>query len=318
MTSLHIETAATVLFVIAAVTFSANDSEAALRVKAVAAENAVDVYVENHLFTRYKAEASQKYPYFFPVNGPLSGLSVTTESSEPYPHHHSLFFGCDQVNGGNYWQDSLDKGQICSTSLRIIEAEGDRVVLENECAWSKPGEAPVVHDTRRILITAPCDTVRILDFEITLTPAMDLRIDRTNHSLFAARMAPELNVASGGTLANARGDKGESGTFGKASPWCDYYGERNGITEGLAIFQHPSNPLYPVQWFTRDYGFFSPTPLYWPPNETHVSLSSGISVTLRYRVVVHAGTTEEAGVAEYFSRYSEGTEIGSLKTSTAD
>ena len=70
------------------------------------------VTIQDQLFTCYKFADSQKYPYFWPVNGPASGQSITTETSEPYPHHHSLFFGCDRVNGGNYWQESNARGQI--------------------------------------------------------------------------------------------------------------------------------------------------------------------------------------------------------------
>ncbi|HOC68576.1 MAG TPA: PmoA family protein [Candidatus Hydrogenedentes bacterium] len=304
MTSPYIRTVSILLSALSLVTLVAQDLYGAPGVSAVASENAINVYVGAKLFTSYKTAPSQKYPYFFPVNGPVSDASVTTESSDPYPHHHSLFFGCDRVNGGNYWQESLDKGQICSTSLRIVESEGARVVLENACEWRKPGEAPVARDSRRIQISAPSETLRLIEFEIRITPVVDLRIDRTNHSLFAARMVPELSVLSGGTLVNAQGDTGENGTFGKVSPWCDFYGERNGITEGLAIFQHPSNPLYPVMWFTRDYGFFSPTPLYWPQNDSHVELKAGETVTLRYLVAVHSGDTVSAGIGECFTRYA--------------
>lgn len=60
-----------------------------------------------------------------------------------------------------------------------------------------------------------------------------------------------------------------------------------GLTEGLAIFSHPSNRWSPPTWFTRDYGFFSPTPMYWLPGD-ELRLASGEKIALRYRVVVHA------------------------------
>ena len=278
------------------------DSPAELR--AVAAPDAVEVFVGEELFTAYKVGSHQKYPYFYPVNGPASGRSVTTESSEPFPHHQSLFFGCDKVNGGNYWQESIEQGQIVSVALRIIKDRGCEVSFENTCEWRKPGEAPVVRDTRTVRISAPSSNLRLIDFEIVLTPLTDIRIERTNHSLFAARMKPELSVASGGTLLNAFGDSGEAETFGKAAPWCDYYGEHEGVIEGLAIFQHPLNPLAPAPWFTRNYGFFSPTPMYWPPNGSHFAFAAGENITLRYRVVVHAGNTEEAGIPGLYGEYA--------------
>lgn len=274
-----------------------------LNLRTVTREKAVEVYAGDNLFTCYKVGDDQKYPYFFPVNGPISGTSVTTESSTPYPHHHSLFFGCDRVNGANYWQDTLEAGRICSTALRVVEAEGPQVVLENDCEWRKPGEAPVLNDTRVIRITAPDASLRIIDFEITLTPQVDVHVEKTNHSLFSARMKPEMNVLSGGVLVNAQGDTAEAGTFGLASPWCDYYAANGTVTEGLAIFQNPANPGYPAKWFTRDYGFFSPTPLYWPEDDEGITLKQGEPIALRYRVIVHEGSAETAGIKKHFEDY---------------
>ena len=107
-------------------------------------------------------------------------------------------------------------------------------------------------------------------------------------------------------MINAEGLKGEPGTFGKPSPWIDYYGKRGNITEGLAILQHPSNPWYPAPWFTRDYGFISPTPMYWPENGINIFLKKGTVLYLRYRVLVHSGDHKEAKVAEEFEKYKTG------------
>jgi len=160
-----------------------------------------------------------------------------------------------------------------------------------------------MRDTRRVTVAVPDETHRIIDFAIVLEPLVDVRIEKTNHSLFSARMAPELSVASGGTLVNAEGASGEKGTFGVKSPWCDYSGMRDGVTEGLAIFQHPGNRWYPAPWFTRDYGFFSPTPMFWIENDV-LELPKGEKLELRYRVVVHSGNAEAAGIADLFKRYA--------------
>ena len=65
-------------------------------------DDMIIVRIDEATFTCYRYGAGQKLPYLYPVNGPLSGLSLTTESSLPYPHHRSLWFGCDRVNGGDY------------------------------------------------------------------------------------------------------------------------------------------------------------------------------------------------------------------------
>jgi hypothetical protein len=275
---------------------------ASQKVTAKIEKEQVVVTVDSKLFTCYKFAGSQKYPYFWPVNGPLSGKSITTETSDPYPHHHSLFFGCDRVNGGNYWQDVNERGQILSQSPKIIEAAGQRIVLTDTCLWKRPGKEPVIKDTRKITICAPSEKLRIIDFKITVTPLVDIEILKTNHSLFSARVVPELSVQSGGTLINAEGNTGEKGTFGVASAWCDYSGTRNDVTEGIAILQNPKNRWYPGKWFSRDYGFFSPTPMNWLEGDK-LNLAKDEKLTLEYRVIVHAGDAKTANIAGFFDQY---------------
>ena len=266
-------------------------------------EDRIRITADGELVTEYRYADDQKYPYFFPVVGPRSGESVTTESSEPYPHHHSLFFGSDYVNGGNYWQDELSRGRIVAEETRIVQATGSEVEFTQTSVWSRPGAPSPLRDERVIRISAPSDDVRLIDFDITLTPLIDVRIEKTNHSLFAARMAPALSVDSGGILVNSRGGRNAEGTFGQEAEWADFYGSRGGVVEGLAILNHPQNRWTPPPWFTRDYGFFSPTPFNWF-EDGHLELPAGEPLRLRYRVVVHGGTTEEARIADLYADYA--------------
>ena len=263
----------------------------------------INITVGDKFFTSYIFSEDEKYPFFFPLNGPSSGGSVTSMRNADYPHHSSLFFGCDQLNGGNYWQEGLDRGRIISLKANIIKQGGDTVIITDECIWSRPDAISPVRDTRKITITAPDAGIRQIDIEIIMEMLTDVTILKTNHSLFSVRMASDLAVINGGTLINAEGLKNEENTFGKPSSWIDYYGKRGNITEGLALFQHPSNPWYPSPWFTRDYGFISPTPMYWPENGTSTFLKKGSVLNLRYRVIVHSGDYKEAKIAEEFTKY---------------
>ncbi|HHV85260.1 MAG TPA: hypothetical protein GXX42_05515 [Petrimonas sp.] len=262
----------------------------------------IEIKINGNLFTNYILSEFEKYPFFYPVNGP-SNASVTSMRNANYPHHSSLFFGCDRVNGGNYWQEGLGKGQIISLRADIVEAGGDRVVIENECIWRRPGADAPIKDKRRIIISALSKEKFQIDFDVAMEMLMDVVIEKTNHSLFSGRMDPDLAVINGGVMINAEGDTGEKGTFGKSSPWIDCYGKRLGKTEGMAIMQHPSNDWYPAPWFTRDYGFFSPTPMYWPENDKNTILKKGQLIKLRYRVLVHSGDHVEAGIASEFEKY---------------
>jgi hypothetical protein len=45
--------------------------------------------------------------------------------------------------------------------------------------------------------------------------------------------------------------------------------------------------------------------MYWPENEKTTDLKKGDKITLRYRVIVHAGNEEEADIAGEFERYTK-------------
>ena len=279
-------------------------SNAQPAVTAVKSNSKIDILINNNLFTSYIFSQDEKYPFFFPVNGP-SNASVTSMRNGNYPHHSSLFFGCDKVNGGNYWQEGLDRGQIISLRAEIIESDGDRVVIEDECIWKRPGANSPIKDLRKITVQALSDEVFQLDFDVTMEMLLDVTILKNNHSLFSGRMDPDLAVINGGVMINAEGQRSEKGTFGQASPWIDYSGKRGDKIEGMAIMQHPSNKWYPSPWFTRDYGFFSPTPMYWPEDDKGILLKKGEVIKLRYRVLVHSGNHDAADIAGHFIDYSK-------------
>lgn len=285
-----------VLFVLA------GQSQAQSKITADKIGDKIEIRINGNLLTNYILSEHEKYPFFYPVNGP-SNASVTSMRNANYPHHSSLFFGCDRVNGGNYWQEGLERGQIVPLRADIIESGGEKVVIENENIWKRPGAMAPVKDFRTITVTTPSDDMYQIDFEVTMEMLLDVTIQKTNHSLFSGRMDPDLAVTNGGTMVNAEGETGEKGTFGKRSAWMDYHGKRMGKTEGMAIIQHPSNEWFPSPWFTRDYGFFSPTPMYWPENKKTTELKKGDTIKLRYRVLVHTGDHKEAGIAEQFEKY---------------
>ena len=176
-------------------------------------------------------------------------------------------------------------------------------MIEDECIWKRPdAEAPIM-DRRKIIISAPSPELYQLDFDIEMEMLIDVTIQKTNHSLFSARVDPDLTVKQGGVMINSEGKQGEKGTFGVGAAWIDCYGERTTGKEGIAIMQHPSNRWYPSPWFTRDYGFMSPTPMYWPENGKTTDLKKGEKIALRYRVLIHKGDSQEAGIATLFEQY---------------
>ena len=237
--------------------------------------------------------------------GPVSGLSLTTESGSSYPHHRSLLFACDRVNGGNYWQGDVADGQIVSQGPKLGPCTPESAEILDECEWRKPGRPAVMRDQRRFKITVAGPRLRMIDAQITWTAVADATILKTNHSLFALRAARDITPWGGGTLVNANGEEGEKATFGQQAAWCAYWGKRQGnpgAVEGIALLDHPQNPWSPCKWFTRDYGFISPTPMNFI--DTSWTLAAGKSVTLRYRVLLFAGDPKEAQVEQIYRAWA--------------
>lgn len=287
-------------------------SPAVSEITAHIGEERIDVRVDGEIFTSYRYPSDWKFPYLFPLVGPYTGQTVTIEKGVGHPHHRSLYFAIDKVNGGNYWQEGMDRGRMVSQGPKVKET-GQRVIIEDVCDWVREGAPSPIRDYRRVTIESPSHSVWTIQYQIECEFKIDTEVLPSNHALFSAEVLPELSAKYGGTILDARGNVNEAGTFGVKSEWCDYFGTRNGITEGLAILQHPSNPGFPWQNFTRDYGFMSPTPMNWIPEEG-LHYKAGEKIALCFLVVIHAGDPEEADIDSIFRDWSNTSPVSPSQT----
>lgn len=275
-----------------------------------AEKDRISVFVDGNLFTAYVTEQfgqGHKYPFLHPVRGPGTGKTLTTFDQEPYPHHSSIFLSLDDVKSvgitGNFWhpRNKLKTGRAHSQNPRVVQNTGKKIVLRDNVVWKVKGHDPQLRDTRTITITAPSPEIRVLDFVFEFEALQDLKVGPTGHGMFSIRVHPDISGNSGGTILNAEGDRGEENTRAKDADWVAYFNERNGASEGLAIVQHPKNPYYPAKWFTRNYGFFSPNPIW----KQQRRWKKGDIFSQRFRVIVFGGTPEEAKVKHRAKQFME-------------
>lgn len=268
--------------------------------------NSSNVLIRNNNMplTAYRAHDSLKYPYFSPVNGPVTGISLTSESALPYPHHRSLWLGCQPVNGGDYWADnSLNSGQIRADDLSLDDTTVKSVIINNRCTWIRKDAPSPFKDERIFTISVLDEKVWTIDADLKITALEDVSIKKAKHSFFAIRAASDISPPYGGILANSQGGVGAKGTYGKEAEWCGYHGRRAGrpdIVEGIAVMTHPKNPFRPI-WFTRDYGHLSPSPFNFQKKPW--TIEKGQSIRLRYRVALHAGTPSQAGLDKVYRQW---------------
>jgi hypothetical protein len=113
-------------------------------------------------------------------------------------------------------------------------------------------------------------------------------------------------------MLNSEGKVGEKDIWGKRANWVDYSANVDGESLGIAIFDNPANIKHPTYWHARDYGLFAVNPFgehdFYndPKRDGSVTISTGQSLTLRYRVVIHHGDATEAHVAAAYDGYAAG------------
>jgi hypothetical protein len=294
--------------------------DSAQKITATSGVDQISIQINGTEFTSYIYGADGKYPYFYPINGPLSGKSITSRNQEPYPHQSSIYFGLDHVvsenvERGNYWQAfrDLETGQVFSRNPEILVNDGNRVVISDDLEWIVPATGTRhFREKRTTTIWAPSSTVRIMDFDIEMNVLKDLFIRPTGHAFFSARVSPAIAVGcpdhgpewahlGTGTIVDSEGNVDEKETREKSSVWAAYYGNNEGNTEGLAILQHPGNAFYPGQWVTRNYGFISPSPFTF--NTEPVEMKEGQSFSFKYRLVVFAGDHQQADIDRWYNDF---------------
>jgi hypothetical protein len=269
-------------------------------------ERQVFVRWNNAVVISYRAHHSLKFPYFGPLVGPVSGASLTTESSVPYPHHRGVWLGCEPLEGGDYWSDgALQDGQIVSAGPVLGRVDETSARIDDQCEWTRQGEPSPLSDRREMTVRIPSDDVYAIEVAIELTARRDIHIGLAKHSFFALRAAADISPLAGGVLMNSKGQVGAAATFGKPAAWCGYHGprRRSKAVEGIALMNHPDNFGGECPWFTRNYGHLSPSPFNFQSKPW--TIPQGETLHLKYCVVLHAGTPQQAGLDTLYTEWLE-------------
>jgi hypothetical protein len=272
------------------------------------------VRIDGEIFTEYHYQDADR-PYFYPLIAPTGDnitrhfpmKKINSDEQSDHPHHRSLWYTHGAVNGHDFWH----RGKVVQTKLEVI-SEKDRGILICENEW-RAGDGKVVCSDRRKHTIMTREENRIVDFEITLRASHGkIVLGDTKEGSMAFRVAPTLRLkgkVARGSIVNSEGDEGRS-AWGKRARWCDYYGPLNGKTVGIALMDHPDNPRHPTWWHARDYGLCTANPFgisYFerkPRGTGNMEIEDGKSVTFKYRVLIHKGSTGEAGLDRLYREYA--------------
>jgi hypothetical protein len=279
--------------------------------------NKIDIDLGGKPFTTFHSGAEEGRPYLAPLRS-ASGKIITRRypmekvagESRDHMHHRGLWFSYDDVNGIKFWENdpSYKDPHIGTIVARKADWKPGSNTLETVFDWNDHSGKTLLVERRKTTFRAT-PTLRIMDFDITLTAPEKVVFGDTKEGAFAIRLADALTEKTGsGKMVNAEGQQGMANIWGKRSNWVDYSGTIDGEQLGIAIFDHPSNPGHPVHWHARDYGLFAVDP--WGQHafdpaaeEAHMTLPAGESLRFSWRVVIHAGDTAGAHIAELYREF---------------
>lgn len=278
----------------------------------------VRVSLGDEPFAEYIFRGVQK-PCLAPVIGP-GGVRMTRAFpfSEPdgeshdHPHHTGLWWAHGDINGHDLWQGD---GRLTITDGPTTEGQTITATYSLDTADGPTGVT--VAETVRFDETLGGD--RVIDFGVTLRaePGEELVFGdtkegtmaiRTNASLRLtpdARAVPEVT----GHAVNSEGVEGKA-LWGKRAGWVDYWGQIDGRTVGVAIFDSPKNYAYPTWWHARDYGLVGANPFGVSAFEGggadrgRMVVEPGKEASFHYRFYFHRFGAAEARVGDAFDAWA--------------
>jgi hypothetical protein len=260
-------------------------------------------------------------PHFYPIYGPNGNVTSDRCSEEGrlgHSHHHGLWLSygsMDVPQGANIVTEEEEIIPRRGPAGRMVHDIFERIdygwvygLFSERLTYQKPDGTPFAREHRTIRIFAPDVDTRIIDwtvkierpedsgprgigFHCRVAPTMrirDLSLPSPDDLLGAPRDKP-------GKIENAAGKVGERPCRGMRVPWTDFSGPVGKASNGIALFDHPSNPDFPERFGVREYGLLS-IGRHYPCNEP--------TVTLRYRAFVHRGDAAEGDIALAWDDYA--------------
>ncbi|WP_267292066.1 DUF6807 domain-containing protein [Parachryseolinea silvisoli] len=248
-----------------------------------------------------------------------------------HPHHVGLWLNYESVNGLDFWNNSyaiaadkkpkygsirhqrvlsanalVHKGKPeakLETLSHWVDINGN-VLLEEITTYTFQVENNSLIIDRACTLKARAEQVVFKDVKdglLGLRVARSLEMPSNQEDSFVDAQGNVTTVkkmdAEGvtGMYVNKEGIRGDA-TWAKRSVWTVLNGKTGGKEVSIAIIDHPRNIGYPTYWHARGYGLFAANPLGQKifsegKEELNLTLKKDETVNLKYRVVVHEGST---------------------------
>lgn len=247
-------------------------------------EDALEVRIDDQLFTRYVYSDAFLKPFLGPVYAstgiPFTRLDLETKE---HPHQRSVFVAVGDVNGVDFWNEYGNYGReragapeeiICGPAYGRFSAQN---------TWETLDGTPYLAERRTFTFYHQGNACRTVDLNVTFTASYgEVKFGPTKEAgPLGIRVNEAIRADRGGHFHNAYGAENEAECWGRPASWCDYAGVIDGRTYGIAAFDHEDNERYPTTWHIRNYGLFAANNLYFKGGLT---IPTGESLTYRFRL----------------------------------
>ncbi|GAB3780035.1 hypothetical protein GCM10028818_31520 [Spirosoma horti] len=308
------------------------------------AQKKVTVTVDGKPFTAYiyPGPTVLKKPVLYPIlsaggNFITRGWPLDPRPGEriDHPHHVGMWFNYGDVNGHDFWNNSIEIGPehkgpfgtIVHTGVKSMKNGKDKAELVVTADWLDKDGKVMLQETTTYQFGAGADK-RVIDRITTLKAADKEVIFKDNkEGLIALRLARQLeqpstkpevftdaqgvatkvpvldNAGVTGMYRTSEGVEGDA-VWGTRAPWTKLTGTVGNETVSLVLIDNPNNIGYPTYWHARGYGLFAANPL--GPSvfsngkapAMNYTLPARQSVTFRYRLLIQSGNLSDVALKQ--------------------
>jgi len=295
-------------------------------------DNQIEIIIGGRPFTTYYFDPKIAKAYFQPLRS-AQGTIVTrsypvgddipaehVHDSSVEPHQRPLYFAHGNIDGISFWVEEvfLERfyhhqaqpfGRMIFTKLDDSRGGADSGEIKAEFNLVAPSGRVLATETQSYTFSGD-ENMRTIDCEFVIhADHGPVVFGDTKEGTFAIRVAPELNSPPG-RMVSSTGGEGEKAIWGKRADWVDYDGTVAGEDLGIAIFDSPKSFRHPTYWHARAYGLFAANPFGLrefsndPMQDGSWTIPEGKSLLFRYRVVIHHGDYQQAGIADAYHKYA--------------
>ena len=308
------------------------------------AQKRVDVTVDGKPFTAYiyPGPTVLKKPVLYPIRSAGGNFITRGWPLDPrpgeridHPHHVGMWFNYGDVNGHDFWNNSIQVGPehkgpfgtIVHTGIKSMKNGKGQAELVVTADWLDKDGKVMLQETTTYAFKATGNS-RTIERIATLKAAdKDVLFKDNKEGMIALRMAHQLeqtatkpevftdaqgvetkvpimnNEGVTGLYHSAEGIEGDA-VWGTRAPWMKLTGTINGEALSVVLLDNPKNVGYPTYWHARGYGLFAANPLGAAVMSSgkapamNYTLSAGKSVTFKYILLIQSGQLADSALSQ--------------------